>query len=54
MTPEHWQKIDKLLELALEREPGQRLAFLKEACAGDEALRQHLLTRSRGLAAHMT
>ena len=40
MTPERWQRIDQLLDSALKREESQRAAFLKEACGGDEALRQ--------------
>ena len=39
MNPERWQQIDQLLQSALEREPGQRSAFLTQACAGDEPLR---------------
>ncbi|MDA2938085.1 serine/threonine protein kinase [Acidobacteria bacterium AH-259-A15] len=42
MEPERWQQIDKLLEAALEREGSRRAAFLEEACAGDEALRQEV------------
>jgi Tol biopolymer transport system component/serine/threonine protein kinase len=42
MTPERWQKVEKLYQAALEREPSQRAAFLKEACAGDEELRREV------------
>ncbi len=42
MTPERFQQIDKLLDLALEREPSERGRFLDEACNGDEALRTKL------------
>jgi eukaryotic-like serine/threonine-protein kinase len=42
MTPERWQQIDTLLDLALEQEPSRRATFLVEACAGDEALRQEV------------
>ena len=42
MKPERWQQIDKLLEAALEREEGERSAFLKEACAGDESLHKEV------------
>ncbi len=34
-----WQAIDSLFHAALEREPGDRAAFLAAACAGDERLR---------------
>jgi serine/threonine protein kinase len=39
MTPERWQQIDRLLELALEQGPGERAGFLDKACADDEELR---------------
>jgi eukaryotic-like serine/threonine-protein kinase len=39
MTPEHWQKVEELFHLSLEREASQRAAFLDEACAGDPDLR---------------
>ena len=42
MTPEHWQRIKTLLQSALEREPGQRSAFLAAACGGDESLRKEV------------
>ena len=42
MTPERWQQIDKLLEQAVEQEPGQRGAFLDEVCAGDQELRREI------------
>ena len=40
MTPEHYQQIGRLYHDALSLEPAQRGAFLQEACAEDEALRQ--------------
>src|SRR5947209_20044282 len=42
MKPEHWQRIKTLLQSALEREPGERPAFLAAACAGDESLREEV------------
>ena len=39
MTPERWQQIKHFCELALEREPAARAAFLAEACAADDELR---------------
>ncbi|HLG13400.1 MAG TPA: protein kinase [Blastocatellia bacterium] len=39
MTPERWQQIEQVFQSALAREPEQRGAFLTDACAGDEALR---------------
>jgi serine/threonine protein kinase/Tfp pilus assembly protein PilF len=42
MTPERWQQVERLYQAALEREPSQRSAFLREACAGDEVVRQEV------------
>jgi Tol biopolymer transport system component len=39
---DRWQQIEQLYHAALEREENQRVAFLKEACAGDDALRQEV------------
>jgi hypothetical protein len=38
MEPERWREIEELYHAALERESRQRATFLKERCAGDEAL----------------
>src|SRR5262245_22203485 len=42
MTPERWQQIEKLYHEALKLEPSHRVAFLKDACAGDEGLGQEV------------
>ncbi|MEW6209126.1 MAG: protein kinase [Acidobacteriota bacterium] len=42
MTPERWQKIDSLLQAALEREPDERARFLDSACEGDDELRREV------------
>jgi eukaryotic-like serine/threonine-protein kinase len=42
MTPDRWQQIEQLYHSALEREEGQRAAYLTEACAGDDALRREV------------
>src|SRR5215472_4645587 len=39
MQAERWRKIEELVRSALERDQSERPAFVKEACAGDEALR---------------
>src|SRR5215213_11943605 len=39
MTPERWQRIKELFLAALGREPGERAAFIDEACAGDAEAR---------------
>jgi len=38
MDPERWRKIEEIYHAALECEPGERAAFLLEACAGDDEL----------------
>ena len=38
MTPERWRQIEEIYHLALEHEAGQRSAFLKQACDGDEEM----------------
>ena len=39
---EQWQRINDLFHSALEREPGERAAFLARACAGDQSLRSEI------------
>jgi len=38
MQPERWNEVEHLCHEALEREEGQRAAFLQSACAGDDSL----------------
>ena len=42
IDPERWHQIEQICEAALEREGGQRAAFLKEACGKDEGLRREV------------
>ena len=42
MQPERWRQIEQLLRSALERQENERAAFLKEACAEDDAFRHEL------------
>jgi hypothetical protein len=42
MNPEHWQQIKSLLHSALEREPGERAAFLDEVCGATPSLRSEV------------
>jgi len=42
MNPDHYQRLQALLQAALEREPKERPAFLDEACAGNAALRSEI------------
>jgi serine/threonine protein kinase/Flp pilus assembly protein TadD len=44
MTPERWQQIRDVLEKALELVPGERSAFLNQACSSDPSLRQEVET----------
>jgi serine/threonine protein kinase/tetratricopeptide (TPR) repeat protein len=42
MEPERWKQIDSLLQSVLEHPPGEREAFLCQACAGDQALEREV------------
>jgi hypothetical protein len=42
MTPERWCRIEKLYHAVLAQDAAERAAFLAEACAGDEGLRQQV------------
>jgi eukaryotic-like serine/threonine-protein kinase len=42
MTPERWQQIKELFYTALELPPGEREAFLREACGSDSVLHEEL------------
>src|SRR5262249_8700772 len=39
MAPERWQKVNELFHSALARDPAERPAFLRQACAEDDDLR---------------
>ena len=39
---ERWQQIESLFQEALERDPAQRNAWLREACQGDSDLRREV------------
>jgi serine/threonine-protein kinase len=39
---ERWQQIDALFQAALERDPAERDAWLREACQGDSDLRREV------------
>ncbi len=38
MTPERWQRIEEVLQAALDQPPADRATFLNQACAGDHEL----------------
>jgi eukaryotic-like serine/threonine-protein kinase len=42
VTPERWQQIEEIYHTALDREPSQRSAFLRDACQSDEELRHEV------------
>src|SRR6266567_1250688 len=42
MTPERWLQLKQIFQSALERDPAERSAFLRQACAGDPALRSEV------------
>src|SRR5208283_163383 len=42
MDSESWKQVDNLLQSVLERPPEERDAFLRQACAGDEALEREV------------
>ena len=53
MTPERWERVKGLYDAAVLRPTDERAAFLTEACAGDDALRdevQALLAQPVGTA----
>ena len=43
MTPERWKRIEELYHESRARAPGERAAFLAQACPDDEALRREVL-----------
>jgi hypothetical protein len=55
-SPERWQKVEQLLDQALELAPADRAAFLDRSCCGDAALRaevERLLAASEGAASFL-
>jgi Tol biopolymer transport system component/predicted Ser/Thr protein kinase len=42
MHPERWKQVDDVLQSALDRAPEERDAFLRQACAGDQALEREV------------
>ena len=40
MTPERWQRIEKVLQAALDCPPDERALFIDEACVGDARLKE--------------
>jgi tetratricopeptide (TPR) repeat protein len=44
MDTERWQRVDSIYHDAFDQEPSRRAAFVKQACGGDEALQQEVLS----------
>ena len=42
MSVDRWQRVKEIYNSALDLEPGRREAYLREACAGDQSLRQEV------------
>ena len=42
LTPERWQQMKRIATDALERDPGSRVAFVAQACAGDATLQSEI------------
>jgi eukaryotic-like serine/threonine-protein kinase len=42
MTAERWAQVKSLIESALEKDPAERVQFLREACGGDDELRSEV------------
>ena len=42
MTPDDWQRIEAIVDGALDRDPAERPAYLDQACGSDRALRQEV------------
>jgi eukaryotic-like serine/threonine-protein kinase len=42
MTPDRWAEVERLYHAALARDAGERVAFLRETCAGDVALQREV------------
>ena len=42
MSPDRWRKVEELCHAALQRDVTLRAAYLHEACAGDDSLRQEV------------
>ena len=44
MTSEHWQQVEEIFHQALQREPAQRAAFVRDACRDDSDLRREVVS----------
>ena len=55
MTPERWKRVEEIYHAALARPAAARAAFVREACAGDEALltEVHSLLAQEGASAFL-
>jgi len=44
MPPDHWQTIQKLYHSALQVDPARRAGFIEQACGGDDALKNEVVS----------
>jgi eukaryotic-like serine/threonine-protein kinase len=44
MDTERWQRVESIYHDALDQEPSRRAAYVQQACGGDEALQQEVLS----------
>src|SRR5215831_3000442 len=44
MEPEYWEKVKEIYEAVLHCKPGEEMAVLQDACAGDDRLRHEVET----------
>src|SRR6476660_7325426 len=42
MDSEHWRRVDRVFQAALEIDPNERAAFLDQKCTGDDSLRREV------------
>jgi eukaryotic-like serine/threonine-protein kinase len=42
INPDHWEKLDRLFQAAIDLAPDQRTEFIAEACSGDPVLRDEI------------
>jgi hypothetical protein len=51
MEAKRFERVDKIFQAALERDPSERETFLDEACANDAAIRSKVEARGSSCAA---
>jgi serine/threonine protein kinase len=54
MEPHRWERIESLFQGALERDPGERSAWLEQACGGDAVLHEEVESLLANAEAHLS